>query len=260
LTAPNVPSPPLTAQFAGAAGLEVVLSWGTPNTQIGLARASVKNAGGRVIANLTGKEPKGHHRRHSKKAPPPALFSPGVVAGANFETITVPRPAHGSSLQISVAASSLPGPSSVSIQIAPLQTLPVGTPGAPPAQGPPATPAPPSPAPPAPAPPGSGGEGGAPAPPANHTEEESPHHPVNTFANYHNASGVGPAIAAGQTVEVSCRVYDPTIGTANPDGYWYRIASSPWNNAYYATANTFLNGDPPNGPYSHNTDLSVPVC
>jgi hypothetical protein len=46
----------------------------------------------------------------------------------------------------------------------------------------------------------------------------------------------------------------------NPDGYWYRIASPPWNDRYYAPANTFMNGDPWNGPYTHNTDLKVPNC
>jgi hypothetical protein len=80
---------------------------------------------------------------------------------------------------------------------------------------------------------------------------------VNTFANYHNASGQGPSIAAGQWVQVACKVYDPTIASVNPDGYWYRIASSPWNSAYYAPANTFMNGDPYGGPYTHNTDFAV---
>jgi len=99
-----------------------------------------------------------------------------------------------------------------------------------------------------------------PPPPQTWTEQETPNHPVNTFTNYHNASGMGSPIAAGQWVEVSCRVYDPTIASVNPDGYWYRIASSPWNNAYYSPANTFMNGDPYGGPYTHNTDFSVPVC
>ncbi|MCW2980479.1 MAG: domain containing protein [Solirubrobacterales bacterium] len=101
-----------------------------------------------------------------------------------------------------------------------------------------------------------------PAPPTQTTwsEQETPNHPVNTFTNYHNASGMGPAIAAGQWVEVSCKVYDPTIASVNPDGYWYRIASSPWNNGYYSPANTFMNGDPYGGPYTHNTDFSVPDC
>ena len=61
-------------------------------------------------------------------------------------------------------------------------------------------------------------------------------------------------------MQVSCKVYDPTIASVNPDGYWYRIASNPWDNNYYAPANTFLNGDPPNGPYTHNTDFAVPDC
>ncbi|HET9691213.1 MAG TPA: fibronectin type III domain-containing protein, partial [Acidimicrobiales bacterium] len=96
-------------------------------------------------------------------------------------------------------------------------------------------------------------------PPSTSSETESPNHGVNTFQDYHNASGPGPAIAAGQTVQVSCKVYDPTIASSNPDGYWYRIASSPWNNGYYATANTFLNGG---GTTTNvvNTDMSVPNC
>ena len=102
----------------------------------------------------------------------------------------------------------------------------------------------------------------APPPPPAQTwsEQETPNHPVNTFTNYHNASGMGPAIASGQWVQVSCKVYDPTIASVNPDGYWYRISSSPWNNAYYSPANTFMNGDPYGGPYTHNTDFAVPNC
>jgi surface antigen len=123
-----------------------------------------------------------------------------------------------------------------------------------PAPAPPASPAPPPPTPsnPAPSPP--------PPAPVTYSEVETPHHPVNTFTNPYNASGMGPAIAAGATVQVSCRVYAPQIASANPDGWWYRIASGPWYNQYYSPANTFLDGDPPYGPYSHNTDFSVPVC
>lgn len=99
-----------------------------------------------------------------------------------------------------------------------------------------------------------------PPPPQTWSEQETPNHPVNTFTNYHNASGIGPQIAAGQWVQVSCKVYDPTIQSVNPDGYWYRIASSPWDNTYYSPANTFMNGDPYGGPYTHNTDFAVPNC
>ena len=96
--------------------------------------------------------------------------------------------------------------------------------------------------------------------PRTWSEQETPNHPVNTFLNYHNASGMGSPIGSGAWVQVSCKVYDPTIASVNPDGYWYRIATSPWNNAYYAPANTFMNGDPYGGPYTHNTDFAVPNC
>lgn len=92
------------------------------------------------------------------------------------------------------------------------------------------------------------------------SEQETPNHPVNTFMNYHNASGMGPAIGAGQWVQVACKVHDPAVQSVNPDGYWYRIASSPWNGSYYSPANTFMNGDPYGGPYTHNTDFAVPNC
>lgn len=82
---------------------------------------------------------------------------------------------------------------------------------------------------------------------------------AGTFAGT-NASGPGPRIGAAQWVDVSCKVHDPAIASANPDGYWYRIASAPWNDGYYAAANTFMNGDPWGGPYSHPTDLAVPTC
>jgi surface antigen len=115
-----------------------------------------------------------------------------------------------------------------------------------------------------PAPPSTGGGSQPPVltppPPATYSEQETPNHPVNTFQNYHNASGEGPAIGSGAWVQVTCKVYDPTILSVDPDGYWYRIQSSPWNGAYYAPANTFMNGDPYGGPYTHNTDFAVPNC
>jgi hypothetical protein len=104
--------------------------------------------------------------------------------------------------------------------------------------------------------------GTAPSPPAGETtfSEQEGHNGVHTFTDYNNASGLGPDISAGQTVQVSCKVLDGTIASSNPDGYWYRIASSPWSDGYYAPANTFMNGDPWNGPYTHNTDFAVPDC
>ena len=114
------------------------------------------------------------------------------------------------------------------------------------------TPAP-APAPPAPTP--------APAGPPPSWSEQQGSLGANTFTNPYNASGLGPRIAASQWVQVSCKVYAPQIASANPDGYWYRIASGPWNNQYYAVANTFWNGDiPGQKPYTHNTDWAVANC
>jgi hypothetical protein len=79
-----------------------------------------------------------------------------------------------------------------------------------------------------------------------------PHHPYVT----------GVTIDYMEQIKVSCKVYavPPGWDSVYPDGYWYRIASAPWNNKYYAIANTFLNGDNPNGPTEHNTDPTVPTC
>jgi lysophospholipase L1-like esterase len=272
----NAPAPPIHASFGAAAGIEIVISWATAGTKAGMASASVRNAGGRVVANLSGKAP--HHGKSGKrhKRGNPEALSPTVVEGPTFETVTIPKPPHGTDLQIGIAATELAAPSAVSIQISTLPALPPGTAtGGPTTSGgsssgqapatptPSPVPVPTEPAPSKPAPPASEPSPPPPPPPpppANHAEQETPAHPVNTFTNHHNASGVGPQIAAGQWVEVSCRVYDPFIGSSNPDGWWYRIASSPWNNAYYSPANTFMNGDPYGGPYTHNTDFSVPVC
>lgn len=92
--------------------------------------------------------------------------------------------------------------------------------------------------------------------------EQSGSHGSPTFRNPSNASGRGPTVPAMTYVEVTCKIRPATtIASANPDGYWYRIASAPWNNDYYAVANTFWNGDAPGQkPYTHNTDWNVPDC
>jgi hypothetical protein len=93
-----------------------------------------------------------------------------------------------------------------------------------------------------------------------YSEQVVPEVAAPTFTDYRSASGPGPAIPANQTVKVFCKVYDATIPSALPGGYWYRIASGPWSGHFYAAANVFLNGDPPGGPYSRPTDLAVPDC
>lgn len=245
LTQVGVPAKSVGGSFLGNVGEQVVVSWTTPGASIGVSGVTVRNPNGGVVANLSGRGPK--RRRHrSRKV---GTLQTSTVVGSTFRTVTVARPKHGSTISVRVAAEQLPEPTVVTIQLSPVETLPSAAPETINVPAPSNAPAPSSPP-------------SSPSPPAvvNHAEQETPNHPVNTFTNYHNASGMGPAIAAGQWVEVSCRVYDPTIASVNPDGYWYRIASSPWNNAYYSPANTFMNGDPYGGPYTHNTDFAVPLC
>ncbi|MDQ2973181.1 MAG: hypothetical protein M3Q79_01700 [bacterium] len=83
---------------------------------------------------------------------------------------------------------------------------------------------------------------------------------ADTFSDPHTASGFGPRIDPWLWVDVSCKVHAPSIESVTPDGYWYRIASAPWNDSYYAPANTFMNGDPVGGPYTNFTDFAIPDC
>ena len=92
--------------------------------------------------------------------------------------------------------------------------------------------------------------------------EQASGYGAGTYADPYGATDPGPRrIEPQEWVEVSCKVHAPDIPSANPDGYWYRIASPPWNGGYYAVANTFWNGDVPGQPpYTHNTDPAVPDC
>lgn len=100
-------------------------------------------------------------------------------------------------------------------------------------------------------------------------EQETFAHSVKTFSSPTQLNAAGPAIAAGAIVQVSCRIYAPSIASVSPDGFWYRISSPPWNNRYYTPANTFLNGDAAarflRGTHAkpspvHNTDFAVAPC
>jgi surface antigen len=81
--------------------------------------------------------------------------------------------------------------------------------------------------------------GPAPAPPPTYSETSGPG-PVHTWTNYSDAGGTeGPSIPDNSTVQITCKV----AGFAVEDGntWWYRIASSPWNGGYYASADAFYN-------------------
>lgn len=69
----------------------------------------------------------------------------------------------------------------------------------------------------------------------------------------------GTKIPFRTVVEVECKLYAPSVPSISPDGYWYLIRTEPWD-GYYSAANTFLNGDPEEGPYTRMTDFTVPDC
>jgi len=84
---------------------------------------------------------------------------------------------------------------------------------------------------------------------------------THTWTNYSNAGGSeGPEIANGQTVLVSCRVQG--FAVADGDTWWYRIASSGWNNAYFASADAFYNDGQTTGSLYGTpfVDPNVPEC
>lgn len=53
---------------------------------------------------------------------------------------------------------------------------------------------------------------------------------------------------------------DSADASVKHDGWWYLIASSPWNRQYYTVANSYLNGDPLEGPHITTVDNGVPEC
>lgn len=81
-----------------------------------------------------------------------------------------------------------------------------------------------------------------------------------TFRNPRAFSGRGQSVQPGQRVEVVCWFLDPNAPESVRPGYWYLIASSPWNRQYYTVANSYLNGDPPEGPPVTPVDNGVPEC
>ena len=69
---------------------------------------------------------------------------------------------------------------------------------------------------------------------------------VHTWTNYSNAGGYeGPSIARYATVQIACKLRGFAVQNGNT--WWYRIAQSPWNNAYYASADAFYNNGQTSG-------------
>ncbi len=85
--------------------------------------------------------------------------------------------------------------------------------------------------------------------------------PAETWANYSHAGAThGPTIPSSTAVSISCRVQGFTVADGNI--WWYLVASAPWNNVYYVSADAFYNGAPPTGSLKGTpfVDLSIPIC
>ena len=81
-----------------------------------------------------------------------------------------------------------------------------------------------------------------------------------TFRDPRAFRGKGNRVDVLQAVEVVCRLYDPDAPPSVRPGWWYLLAGPPWNRQYYSPANSYLNGDPPEGPHLTSIDSGVPVC
>ncbi len=84
---------------------------------------------------------------------------------------------------------------------------------------------------------------------------------ANTWTNYLNAGGnQGTTIAAYTTVQITCKIQGFTVVDGN--SWWYLIASSPWNNAYYVSADAFYNDGATSGSLIGTpfVDNNVPNC
>jgi hypothetical protein len=83
---------------------------------------------------------------------------------------------------------------------------------------------------------------------------------ARTFRNPLAFGDEGPRVKPRQRVRVVCRYLQADAPPTVQPGWWYLIASPPWSRQYYSPANSYLNGDPFNGPYRAEFDNGVPVC
>src|SRR4051794_22480184 len=69
---------------------------------------------------------------------------------------------------------------------------------------------------------------------------------THTWTNYTNAGGTeGPTIGGQTTVQISCKLQGFQVSDGNT--WWYRIASAPWSDQYYASADAFYNNGQTSG-------------
>lgn len=97
--------------------------------------------------------------------------------------------------------------------------------------------------------------------PSPSTYAETVGGPTSTWSDYADAGGTaGESIASNATVQITCRAEGFTVQDGNP--WWYQIATSPWDNSYYASADAFYNNGNSSGSLSGTPyyDPAVPVC
>jgi hypothetical protein len=79
----------------------------------------------------------------------------------------------------------------------------------------------------------------------------------HTWTNYANAGGTqGPTIPGGETVQIACKAQGFQVADGNT--WWYRIASSPWSEDYYVSADAFYNNGATSGSL-HGTPFVDPA-
>ena len=84
---------------------------------------------------------------------------------------------------------------------------------------------------------------------------------ANTWTNYLNAGGnQGPTIGSNATVSITCAIQGFRVADGNT--WWYQVASSPWNNSYYVSADAFYNNGSTSGSLLGTpfVDPAVPIC
>jgi hypothetical protein len=122
--------------------------------------------------------------------------------------------------------------------------------------------------------PGYSATPGSTPPPAESTPAPTPQPPApsptysettggvaHTWTNYSNAGGTeGPSIPSNATVQIACKVTGFRVEDGNT--WWYRIASSPWSNSYYVSADAFYNNGQTSGSLIGTpfVDGAVPNC
>jgi RHS repeat-associated protein len=103
---------------------------------------------------------------------------------------------------------------------------------------------------------GGGGSGGT-----GHANGETAGGNADTFGNYSHAGVPGPnQVPGGATVQVTCRVQGFRVADGNT--WWYLLASSPWNNVFYVSADAFYNNGATSGSLRGTPfyDPAVPIC